>query len=1011
MPNSGVFYSGGKFHISKLSSDLVQFAGQVEATGIALADNQETGQGSESIVLPTATQVVDYVKSSIASNSTYALAQVVDPASSAFSFTALSAQADTLTEKERHDNRSSELFARISSGMEEAERLDSVERTRAMLAESNLQAELDAVELAAGLNADGTFSAHTGSNYLGSAGTMKAVDAALDAQAKQNADDIVVEQQRAIGVETGLQSELDATQSGAGLTAAGAYQADGTADYISTASSLADADSKLDDQIKVNADAIAQEASDRLAADTLLRGDVDSALGTTVPAFSVTASGLATANGYNSTFNGATTVKAALEALDSAIFAMLDGSTVNLDQLAELVSAYEDMDADVFKMVEGMFGFTGMVSTPTLNADGVANEVIAFSYSGTNYLNSAATLKAADILLDGAIKVNFDAIAAEVVRATGAEVALGNRIDAVNTAAGISGDAYTANASMNYIATASSLKDADEKLDAALKAEEVARIADDATLQANIDAEEQARIASDGNLSFTYVDSNGQPASATDLTAAINELGAAVASSNTTVQAELDATQTALGMTAHASATAGNGGYYMPAVVAPAASGAYFKVGSDISAGSSLVAMFGSVQSDMQAMSEAFEQEDLDLHAELDATQIGAGLEANGGYAANVSANYVQAASSLKDADNKLDAQAKANADAISAETTRATGAEQGIQAELDATQGALGASISALGAYVSHTGKNYINGNADLTEDIVDLDAKMKIEEDSLDASQADIFASGGTLAADFSINGSPYTTIEGAINAISGSLGDSDIDFSADSGTGSVDLASQVMAITSASTGNTLQGPATNLITEASAQSVTIKLKPEIQVDEVRAQFVQSAVVGSSLSVQHAPFVADEAMESGAIVCVQKGGTRKYGIENADIGDSAKIEILGMAFDPASTTGGITAHTFAAGDAVAIVKSGQNVEGVSFGAKDQSGNTLTYAVGDALYMGVDDMGTSCITKAIPSDDGAVPFDAKAVISLGFVSAINLTNGATADAMWFEVKLVAMEA
>ena len=57
MPNSGVFYSGGKFHISKLSTDLVAFAGQVE-TGIVLADNQGTGQGNRSIVLPTAAQVI-----------------------------------------------------------------------------------------------------------------------------------------------------------------------------------------------------------------------------------------------------------------------------------------------------------------------------------------------------------------------------------------------------------------------------------------------------------------------------------------------------------------------------------------------------------------------------------------------------------------------------------------------------------------------------------------------------------------------------------------------------------------------------------------------------------------------------------------------------------------------------------------------------------------------------------------------------------------------------------------
>ena len=54
-----------------------------------------------------------------------------------------------------------------------------------------------------------------------------------------------------------LQTELDATQTGAGLDADGGYTPDGSADYISSATSLKNADSLLDDQIKANADAIA----------------------------------------------------------------------------------------------------------------------------------------------------------------------------------------------------------------------------------------------------------------------------------------------------------------------------------------------------------------------------------------------------------------------------------------------------------------------------------------------------------------------------------------------------------------------------------------------------------------------------------------------------------------------------------------------------------------------------------------------------------------------------------
>lgn len=53
------------------------------------------------------------------------------------------------------------------------------------------------------------------------------------------------------------------------------------------------------------------------------------------------------------------------------------------------------------------------------------------------------------------------------------------------------------------------------------------------------------------------------------------------------------------------------------------------------------------------------------LQGELDDTQTGAGLAADGSYAANGAANYISTATSLKNADDLLDAQAKANADAI----------------------------------------------------------------------------------------------------------------------------------------------------------------------------------------------------------------------------------------------------------------------------------------------------------------------------------------------------------
>lgn len=59
-----------------------------------------------------------------------------------------------------------------------------------------------------------------------------------------------------------LQSELDATQAGAGLGANGAYTANGSANYISSVTTLQAADNALDTQLKTVADAVASNDSD-----------------------------------------------------------------------------------------------------------------------------------------------------------------------------------------------------------------------------------------------------------------------------------------------------------------------------------------------------------------------------------------------------------------------------------------------------------------------------------------------------------------------------------------------------------------------------------------------------------------------------------------------------------------------------------------------------------------------------------------------------------------------------
>lgn len=129
------------------------------------------------------------------------------------------------------------------------------------------------------------------------------------------------------------------------------------------------------------------------------------------------------------------------------------------------------------------------------------------------------------------------------------------------------------------------------------------------------------------------------------------------------------------------------------------------------------------------------EAEDVAIQSELDATQAGAGLGTDGTYTANGGANYISTATSLFNADQLLDAQVKANADAIAA---LGTGNLAALQAELDATQA--GAGLATDGTYITPVASNYIDTAISLysADDI--LDAAIKAEENARIAGDAAI-------------------------------------------------------------------------------------------------------------------------------------------------------------------------------------------------------------------------------------------------------------------------------
>lgn len=118
------------------------------------------------------------------------------------------------------------------------------------------------------------------------------------------------------------------------------------------------------------------------------------------------------------------------------------------------------------------------------------------------------------------------------------------------------------------------------------------------------------------------------------------------------------------------------------------------------------------------------------IQEEIDAIEAGAGLETDGSYVADATTNYLTAASSLKDADKKLDAAVKANADAIAAiEIPDVSGFA--TQIEMDATQ--VGAGLAADGAYVAPVGSNYLGAATSLKAADSALDAAIKVNADGL--------------------------------------------------------------------------------------------------------------------------------------------------------------------------------------------------------------------------------------------------------------------------------------
>jgi len=200
----------------------------------------------------------------------------------------------------------------------------STEVTNRTNADTALQNELDAVETSVGLNANGTYTAPSGTNYIDAATSVRNEIVLLDAEissVNERIDDtesaIAAEQTARMSADTALQTELDAVETSVGLNANGTLPAF-AGNYTTGSTSVIDAIDDLDSQLFTTVGNLSTEVTNRTNADTALQNELD-AVETSV---GLNANGTYTAPSGTEYIDAATSVRNEIVLLDAAIAAI-----------------------------------------------------------------------------------------------------------------------------------------------------------------------------------------------------------------------------------------------------------------------------------------------------------------------------------------------------------------------------------------------------------------------------------------------------------------------------------------------------------------------------------------------------------------------------------------------------------------------------------------------------------------------------------------------------------------